>query len=85
MQVLCDTGGLAQRIRECGGQVVHLERRQAEPGEPRRRPRLAHEAGERVVAVAIAAEVDSRQDDLEMTLPDAPPDLGEHGLGSAAS
>src|SRR5919197_2787283 len=46
-----------------------------------------HEARERVarLAVAIAAEVDARQDDLAVPLLDTAPHLTEDGRGAAAS
>src|SRR5438552_1926179 len=81
VQVARHRGRLAQRGEQALVQVVDLDRREAEPGEPGRRTGLADEPGQVVPgpAVAVAAEVDARQHDFAMTLLDAPADLAQDG------
>ena len=87
VQVPADGRRLAQRGDELVVDVVDLDRGEAQPLEPRRRARLAHEARQAVAgrAVAVAAEVDPGEHDLAVALLDAAPDLGEHGVGAAAA
>ena len=86
MQVRGDGRRLAERRHEVVGQVVDLDRREPQSLDPGNRARLADEPRERVprLPVAEAAEVDSGEDDLAMTLADAPPDLREDRRGAAA-
>src|SRR5438552_11040974 len=78
--------GLAQSRDELAVDVVDLDRRQPQAVEAGHRPHFAHEPRELVpgFAVAVAAEVDPGEDDLTMTLVDAPTDLGEHCCRRAA-
>jgi hypothetical protein len=67
--------------------VVHLDGREPEPSEARRRAGVADEP-RKVVAcgpVPVATEVDPREDDLSVTLGDPAADLGEHGLRRPAA
>src|ERR1043166_6109186 len=56
-----------------------------QPPQLRRRSRRADEVWQRAarLAVAVAAEVDPRQDDLAVTLADTFPHLAQHGFGGA--
>ena len=87
MQVPAHRRRLAQRGDQRVVHVVDLDRGEAEPLEPGRRSRLAHEARQVVAggAVAVAAEVDPGQHDLAVALLDAAADLGEHRIGAAAA
>jgi hypothetical protein len=86
VQVCRDRFRLTQRGDELAGYVIDLDRREPKPLDPRDRPYLPHEAGKREprLTVAEAAEVDSRENDLTMTLQDAPPGLGEDRAGLPA-
>src|SRR5205823_12274905 len=66
--------------------VVDLDRRQPQAVETGHRPDLAHEPRQLVagLAVAVAAEVDAREDDLTVPLLDAATDFVEHGSRRAA-
>ena len=77
---------LAERGDQVVGEVVHLDGGQPKPLDTGERTGFAHESRERVpgFAVAEAAEVDAREDDLAMPLRHAPLDLGKNGSGAAA-
>ena len=66
--------------------VIDLDRREPEPLEPWQRAGLAHEARECEAGgtVAEAAEVDTREDDLSVSLRDPAPDLAEHCVHGSA-
>ena len=78
---------LAHRPDQVGRDVVDLDRREPKPLEPVDRARRPDQPGQRQprAPVAEAAEVDAREHDLTMSLPDTPADLGEHRLGRAAA
>src|SRR6266576_4243995 len=66
--------------------MVDLDRRQAQPLEAGNGAHLAHESRQGVAgrAVSVAAEVDPREDNLLVTVRDAPPNFIEHrGHGAA--
>src|SRR5205823_2948395 len=67
--------------------VIDLDRRETEAGQPRRRARFADEARQVVAGgtVAVAAEVDAREDDLAVPLLDPTRDFGEHRGRAAAA
>ena len=83
--------GDRRRLAERGEQrVVHmvdLDRREPQPLQAGGRPGGAHEPRqvEAGVAVAVAAEVDSRQHDFPMPLLDPTADLCEHGICRATA
>ena len=79
-------GRLAQRCDESLADVVHLDRREAQPRQTGRGAGLAHEPRQVVAggAIAVAAEVDAGEDDLAMTLANAARDLSQHSGGWAA-
>src|SRR5207302_6182544 len=60
---------------------------EAKPGESGNRAGFADEPRQVVAggAVAVAAEIDPRQDDFAVTLRDTAADLGEHGVGGATA
>src|SRR5262245_59341189 len=66
--------------------MVDLDRGEPKTLEARRRTGFPHEARQAVprIPVAIAAEIDARQDDLAVALVDAARDLTEHGMRAAA-
>src|SRR5690242_13346344 len=78
---------LAKRADELVVDMVDLDRGEAEPREAGRGSGVAHEAREVVPggAIAIAAEVDAREDNLTVSLVDSAVDLGEHGRGRPAA
>ena len=78
---------LAERRDEVAAEVVHLDRRKPQPLDARDRARLADETRQRISGpmVAEAAEIDSGQDDLAVTLLDTSRDLGEHRPRRAAA
>src|SRR5919109_2523937 len=82
MEVARDGRRLLERAHELGVDVVDLDRRQAQALQTGYRSRLADESRELVAAsaVAVATEVDPRQDDLAMALRDAAAHLAEHRL-----
>ena len=82
-----DRRRLAQRRDQRIVDVVDLDRREPQALEARRRARRADEPRQVVagVAVAVAAEVDPREDDLTVALRDAARDLAQHGVGAAAA
>ena len=75
----------AQGRNESLGQVVDLDRGKPETREPGRLACLPHEARKVVPAltVAIAPQVDPREDDLAVALVGALAHLGEHRLRPA--
>ena len=79
--------GVAERRHELGVDVVDLDRRESEPLHALDRTRFPDQPREAVPggAVAEAAQVDTGEDELAVALGDAPPDLGEDGLGAAAA
>src|SRR6476661_7970883 len=87
MQVTARGLRLEQRVNEILVDVIDLDRGEAQALEPRRRARLPDEPREAIAggAVAVAAEVDPREDDLAVALANAAADLPEHGLGRAAA
>src|SRR5215213_1334727 len=87
MEVARDVRRLAQRGHELAIDVVDLDRGQAQASEARCLGGRAHKPGERVARIPVtkAAEVDARENDLGVTLVDAPPDLAQHGVGCAAA
>src|SRR6185436_9163747 len=87
VQMAGDRRGLAHCGHERVAQVIDLDGGQPEPFDPRDRARLADEArkAESGLAVAVAAEVDPRENDLPVPLPDAARDLAENRpCGTAA-
>src|SRR2546430_343966 len=67
--------------------MVDLDRREAEPLEPGHGADLAHQSRQCTTghAVPIAPEVDAREDNLPVSVRDAPPHLVEHrGRGPTA-
>src|SRR5262249_35021028 len=87
VQMPTDRGSLEQRRDELVVYVVDLDGRKPEPCEPGCRARLAHETCEPVTgsAVAVAPQVDSRQDNLAVPLLDAVADFAQNGSRVAAS
>ena len=87
VQVLRSGRRLAQRGDERVVHVVDLDRAEPQPLETRRGADLAHEARQVVagVAVAEAAEVDPREDDLAVALLDAAAHLAQHRVRAAAA
>ena len=83
--------GHSRSLPQRGGQplveVVDLDRREPEPAETRGRSGLAHEARQVVAGrpVAIAPEVDARQDNLGVALVDASANLPQDGGSGAAT
>ena len=75
-----------ERIDEVGRHVIDLDRGEAEPVDSRDRARLTHELRKPVpgLAIAEAAEVDTREHDLAMSLGHAAPYLAEHVLCTPA-
>src|SRR6266550_5443158 len=66
--------------------MVDLDRRDAQPLEAGHGADLTHQSRQGIAgrAVPVAAEVDPREDDLLVPVPDAPPNLIEHrGRGAA--
>src|SRR6266851_3181930 len=80
VKVPADVRCFTQRRHELGVDMVDLDRREAEPLEPRHGADLAHQSRQRITgrAVSVAPEVDAREDDLLVSVCDAPPDLVEH-------
>ena len=78
---------LAERGYELVGQVVDLDRREPESLDAGDPAGLTEEEREPVarLAVAEAAEIHAREDDLAVALPDPATNLGEHGLRSPAA
>ena len=78
---------LAERGDEIAREVVHLDGRETKPLDAGQRSGLADQPRQRVsrVAVAEAAEVDAREDDLAVTVRDAPLDLRQHRSRAAAT
>ena len=77
---------LAHGGDQLGRDVVHLDRREPQPLEPVDRARRVNEAGEREpqLAIAEAPEIDTREDDLAVSLGDAASDLAQNGRRRAA-
>ena len=87
VQVPRDRRGLPQRSDQPVVDVVDLDRAQAQAvqaGDRAGRPHQARQVDARD-AVAEAAEVDARQDDLAVALTDPAPNLVEHGVGTPAA
>ena len=73
-------GLLAHDREQLVGEVIHLDRGEAETPQARRLRGSSNEPGETDAAVPIpvAAEIDPREDDLLMALLHPAPDLGEN-------
>ena len=78
---------LAERGDEIVREVVHLDGREAKPLDAGQRAGHTDQSRQRVsgLAVAEASEVDAREDDLAVTVRDAPLDLRQHGSRAAAA
>src|SRR5262249_5082684 len=87
VQVARDCRRLAQRVDQVVVDMVDLDRGQAQAHETRSLAHLAHEARqvEALLAVAIAAEIDTGEHDLAVPLRDAALDLSEHVCGVPAA
>src|SRR2546430_4560985 len=87
VKVPADVRCFTQRRNELGVDMVDLDRREAEPLEPRPGADLAHQSRQRITGRAgpVAPEVDAREDNLPVSVRDAPPHLVEHrGRGPTA-
>src|SRR5919204_1268363 len=81
-----DGPGLPQRPDQLTVDVVDLDRRKTQARQPGRLAGLADESGQRIaiLAVAVAAEVDARKDDLAVPLAHSAADLRQDRGGAAA-